>query len=217
MQRGRGNRYPGSQLLAGFCKPDPCAPIIHHEPSLFREFWVSIVDCGGVRSSSRMMAITVRWESARRRWNDGAAAVEGALVISVLLALVLGVIDFGMTLWQWNTMSLAVEGAGRYVMVNNKTCTNASCGTIQLQTQFTNIGYSTTPAVCTVVGGVTQAPSSGSICIYASTPSPQTTPPTMTLGAIYAYDNIIVPLSNLLLGALSGPFAVTSQATFPLD
>ena len=168
-------------------------------------------------SLTRMMAIAMCRQEIKRRWNEGAAAVEGALVISVLLALVLGVIDFGMTLWQWNTMSLAVEGAGRYVMVNNKTCGNTSCGITQLQTQFTNIGFSTTPAVCTVSGGVTQPPSAGNICVYASTPSPQTTPPTMTLGAIYAYDNIIVPLSNLLLGALSGPFTVTSQATFPLD
>jgi Flp pilus assembly protein TadG len=164
-----------------------------------------------------MTAITMSRRETKRRWNEGAAAVEGALVMSVLVSLIFGVLAFGMTLWQWNTMSLAVEGAGRYIMVNNKTCTNASCGTTQLQTQFTNIGYSTAPTICTVSGGVTQAPSAGNICVYAATPSPQTNPPTMTLGAIYAYDNIIVPLSNLLLGVLSGPFTVTSQATFPLD
>ncbi len=148
---------------------------------------------------------------------EGAAAVEAALIISVLVALVFGVIEFGTTLWQWNTMTLAVEETGRYVMVNNKTCNDAACGTTQLQTHFTNIGYSTAPAACTVASGVMQPPSAGSICVYASTPSPQTNPQTITLGAIYAYNNIMVPLSNFLMGVLPGPFTMTSQATFPLD
>jgi Flp pilus assembly protein TadG len=57
----------------------------------------------------------------RREWNEGATAVETAIIIAVLTTLIFGIIEFGMALWQSNTMLLAVEQAGRYVMINNAT------------------------------------------------------------------------------------------------
>jgi hypothetical protein len=51
------------------------------------------------------------------------------------------------------------------------------------------------------------APSPGQICVSATTPSTQTNPPTMTLTAGYRFNFI----------TLWAPFAMTSQATFPLD
>jgi hypothetical protein len=38
----------------------------------------------------------------------------------------------------------------------------------------------------------------------------------MTLTAMYAYNNVIVP-TGLLAAVLPGPFSLTNQATFPLD
>ena len=61
----------------------------------------------------------MRWKSPRRGWDEGATAVETAITISLSLALVFGILEFGMALWQANTMALAVEEAGRHVMVNN--------------------------------------------------------------------------------------------------
>jgi Flp pilus assembly protein TadG len=149
------------------------------------------------------------------REEKGATAIEVALILSVLLTLVFGAIEFATTLWQWNTMTLAVEQAGRYIMVNHNSCKDTSCGIFQLQAQFTGLGYSTAPSDCTTLpGGI---PATGNVCVFSSTPSPQTNPATIVLGAIYAYGNIIVPLSSLVVGSLSGPFTTTSQATFPLD
>jgi len=56
------------------------------------------------------------WRAA----DDGAAAVEAALVMTVLLLLVTGSIEFAQALWTNNTMLLAVEEAGRYAMVHNQ-------------------------------------------------------------------------------------------------
>ena len=122
---------------------------------------------------------------------EGAAAVEAALILPVVFLALLGAIEFGAALWQWNTMLLAVEQAGRYVMVNY-----ASCGTSCAQTQMQTV--LPTAAVCTT-------PSVGQICVNASTTTG--TPSTMTLTASYGF--------NLL--ALTGPFTITSQGTVPLD
>jgi hypothetical protein len=110
-------------------------------------------------------------------------------------------------------MGLAVEEAGRYVMLHNATCNTATCGQTSLQTAFTDLGYSS-PSACTIVLGNIVAPSSGAICVSASKTTG--TPDTLTLIAVYAYDNIIVP-AGLVAGILSGPFTVSSQATYPLD
>jgi Flp pilus assembly protein TadG len=60
-------------------------------------------------------------KTKQRGWEEGATAVEAALVSSVLIVLIFGIIEFGMALWAWNTMGLAVQDAGRYVMINSAT------------------------------------------------------------------------------------------------
>jgi Flp pilus assembly protein TadG len=130
-----------------------------------------------------------RRNRARRR-DEGTAAVEAAFIAPILFLAILGIVEFGIALWQWNTMLLAVEQAGRYVMVNNASC-DTSCAQIQMQ--------SILPAasVCTT-------PTAGQICVNASTSAG--TPSKMTLTAAYNF--------NFL--ALFGPFTITSQGTVPL-
>jgi Flp pilus assembly protein TadG len=149
---------------------------------------------------------------------EGATAVEAAITISLSLALIFGIIQFGMALWQSNTMTLAVEEAGRYVMVNNTSCNTASCAEAKMKTTLSSYGGLVTSAnngICSGSPPNFTAPSPGNICVHATAPT-GTSPQTMTLTAIYAYDNIIVP-SGLLAEILPGPFTSTSQATFPLD
>src|SRR5215468_4001302 len=137
-----------------------------------------------------MVAIVMRPINPKRRWDEGAAAVEAAFVLPVLFLFVLGIIVFGMALWQWNTMLLAVEQAGRYVMVNNTSC-DVSCAETQMQAVLSSA------SVCT-------SPTTGQVCVSASTSAG--TPSTMTLTAAYNF--------NLL--SLFGPFTITSQGTVPL-
>lgn len=160
----------------------------------------------------------MRWESRRREWEEGAAAVESAITISLLLALVFGIFEFGMALWQSNTMALAVEEAGRYVMVYNTSCNTASCAETQMKNTLSSYGGLVTSAnsgICQGSPPNLTAPSPGSMCVYATAPS-GANPQTITLAAVYAYSNVIVP-SGLLAGILSGPLTSTAQSTFPLD
>jgi Flp pilus assembly protein TadG len=137
------------------------------------------------------------------REDEGATAVEAALVISVLIFLTFGIIEFGMALWAWNTMGLAVQDAGRHVMINNQTCDTA-CAVGQMQTTLAT-APGTVSTTCTT-------PAADQICLSAtcSNPSactPTTASTTMTLTAAYGFKVI----------GLSPTYTLTSQATFPLD
>jgi Flp pilus assembly protein TadG len=165
----------------------------------------------------------MHWKTSRPGWNEGATAVETAITISLSLALVFGIIEFGMALWQANTMALAVEEAGRCVMVPSSIAcpcntATANCAETNMKNTLSSYGGLVTPAnsgICQGAPPNLTAPPAGNICVYATAPT-GANPQTMTLTAVYAYSNIIVP-SGLLAGVLSGPFTSTSQATFPLD
>ena len=85
-------------------------------------------------------------KARRRGWDEGATAVETAITISLSLALVFGIFEFGMALWQANTMALAVEEAGRYVMVYNTSCNTASCAETQMKNTLSSYGGLVTSA-----------------------------------------------------------------------
>ena len=61
----------------------------------------------------------IRSGPSRRGTEQGTAAVEASITISVLLLLIVGSIEFGRALWTYNTMLMAVEQAGRYAMTYN--------------------------------------------------------------------------------------------------
>jgi Flp pilus assembly protein TadG len=137
-----------------------------------------------------MTATLTRQKNKTRRRDDGTAVIEAALILPVLILAILGIIEFGTAFWQWNSMLLAVEQAGRYVMVNHTSC-GVACAETQMQAILP------AASVCTT-------PTTGQICVSASTSAG--TPSTMTLTAAYNF--------NLL--ALFVPFTITSQGTVPL-
>ena len=138
-------------------------------------------------------------KNRQRGWDEGATAGEAALIISVFVFLIFGILEFGMALWNWNTMVLAVEDAGRYVMVNNATpsATLEANAVSQMQTTLAT-APGTVSTTCTT-------PTADQICLSASTTAG--TPSTMTLTAAYGFKVI----------GLSPTYTLTSQATFPLD
>ena len=49
---------------------------------------------------------------------EGATAVEFALIAPLLFILIFGLVEFGRLYWLQGSMAYAVEGAGRYAMLN---------------------------------------------------------------------------------------------------
>jgi Flp pilus assembly protein TadG len=142
------------------------------------------------------LATTMVREKRRHGWDEGATAVETALIFSVLMLLLFGIVEFGFALWQWNTMTLAVQQAGRWAMIHNTDTNIASDAESQMQYVLT------TAAVCTT-------PTAGQICVKAQrnagTPP---APSTIKLTAAYNF-NLMAPYIP--------SFNMTSQAFFPLD
>jgi hypothetical protein len=56
-------------------------------------------------------------KASRRGAEEGSVAVEAAVTLSVLLFLLLGIVQFGLAYFAWNTMLLAAGEAGRYAML----------------------------------------------------------------------------------------------------
>jgi Flp pilus assembly protein TadG len=145
--------------------------------------------------------LEMRRANHKRSWDEGAAAVETAIALFVLLLMILGIIEFGTALYSYNTMQLAVEQAGRYAMLQATIpptnvpppCNTVACAEAKMKTILT------TAAVCAV-------PAAGQICVNA-TPPAGANPPTMTLTAAYNFNFI----------GFGGPFTMTAQGTFPLD
>ena len=133
-----------------------------------------------------------RRKNPKPRWDQGAAAVEAALILPVLFLFVLGIVEFGMALWKWNTMLLAVEQAGRWAMINNAD-TNLITD-VESQMQAVLSGASVCPTPLT--------PTSGEMCVNANKSGS-----TMTLSAAYSFSPV----------AFFSPFTITSQGTVPLD
>jgi Flp pilus assembly protein TadG len=100
--------------------------------------------------------------------------VETALTLTALMFLILGIVQFSLLFWQWNTMLLAVSQAGRYVMVSkapgNTTC-DTTCAKTRMQLVLTSAsGSCANPAT----------PAGGQMCVSATS-----TATAMTLSATY--------------------------------
>jgi Flp pilus assembly protein TadG len=137
----------------------------------------------------------MREKGLKRGWDEGSTAVEAAIVFSLLFTLIFGIAEFGMALWQWNTMQLAVLQAGRFAMVNNATVTPA-IAEAQMQAVLPSASIS-----CPLPS----SPTAGNWYVCATTNAG--TPATMSLSASYGYSII----------GLTGPFKVAALATVPLD
>jgi Flp pilus assembly protein TadG len=63
----------------------------------------------------------LRGASSVLRDRRGAAAIEMAVALPLLIAMMAGIFDFGRYYWIRNSMQLATEETGRYVMVTGTT------------------------------------------------------------------------------------------------
>jgi hypothetical protein len=137
---------------------------------------------------------------------QGATAVETALIMSALLLLIFGAMEFSVAFWTYNTMVLAIQEAGRYAMVFNPG--NYPSGPPP----------SSCPGVPTVtLGNCAVARANSVLAAYAvsgvsvSCPGCTSgTPVAMTLQATYAINFVT---SNLFP---YGPISLQTQLTVPL-
>lgn len=131
---------------------------------------------------------------------EGATAVEAALVLSVFVGIVLAIVDFAQAFFVWNTLQLVVGQASRYVIIQNGIPGGSGCDTTCAQTALQRAISSA--AVCTT-------PTADQYCVNAtcnpSSCSSTTSTPTatMTLSALYGFK-------------FGGLYTLTGQITVPI-
>ncbi len=150
-----------------------------------------------------------RGRPLRHGAEEGAAAVEAGVIMSVLLLLVVGSVELGRTFWIYNTMLLAVEEAGRYAMTYN----HGASLVCKAQSQASHCpALSNTPLANCAASRVQQVLSAyQSPNISVSVREDTTSSPTrITVCASYSFDFIAPRLLPY------GPLNLTSQLTVPL-
>lgn len=117
-----------------------------------------------------------------RKSESGSAAVEFALVAPVLIAIMMGLIDFGRLFWTKNTMQFAVDETARFAMVNpaSSPATLTAYATNRISGSLTGVTFTATP---TTISGVDY----------------------QTINAQFTYNHMIpfVPLGTTILTARS--------------
>src|SRR5208283_1678709 len=77
----------------------------------------------GEHAHPMTLPIAIRRIRGLRGSEEGATAVEMAVVLFTVMVLILGMVEFAVGYFTLHSMLLAVEEVGRYVMVNNASCT----------------------------------------------------------------------------------------------
>ncbi|MGC2411774.1 MAG: TadE/TadG family type IV pilus assembly protein [Stellaceae bacterium] len=153
------------------------------------------------------------WLQLWRR-QDGAAAVETALVLIVAFPFIIGMVEFANAYWNWNSLLLAVAEGGRYAMAHANSSTLAACTAPTPAPTITG---------CTSGGGNYASPNLPNCAAYETSQSliglqassititcSGSSPTTMTLVATYEFDFVASALLPY------GPLTLTGRATVPL-
>jgi TadE-like protein len=139
----------------------------------------------------------------------GAAAIEAAMIMSVLLLAVVGSVEFARALWTYNTMLIAVEQAGRYAMVYHHRRPVICSAQVQAPQcpALSDIPLANCSAwFAHQVLAAYQAPAVGISVALDTT----TSPPTMTICASHSFGFITPQLLPY------GPLDLTSRVTVPI-
>jgi len=146
---------------------------------------------------------------SRYPMDQGSAAVESSIILSVLLLLIVGSIEFGRALWTGNTMLLAVQEAGCFAMISNN-APPMSCGA-QSQTPSCPAPSNTPLANCAAALAQQVLSSYQVATIEISVKENQTsTPATITICASHSFGFAAPGLLPF------GPLNLKSQVTVPL-
>ncbi|HEY4471863.1 MAG TPA: TadE/TadG family type IV pilus assembly protein [Stellaceae bacterium] len=147
------------------------------------------------------MSLLSQW----RRDETGATSVEIAISVGAFLLMLLGVLEFAIDMWIWNSMTMAVQQGGRAAMVYYQTPTN----------QGTNCADAWTNQVQSVVQNY--LPGNSANYTLSHNCNIQSLSPVfalMTITASYTMGSISVPGIGGA-GRIPG-FTLRTQATVPL-
>jgi len=142
------------------------------------------------------------------RDDRGATSVEVAISVGAFLLILLGVLEFAIDMWIWNSMTTAVQEGARAAMVycsnpnNSGTCSGCS-------------GQLTSGALYTSVQSSIQLPANVSSATLSCTAAASPVPALMTITASYTVGSMSVPGATMT-GLIPG-FTLTTQATVPLN
>jgi Flp pilus assembly protein TadG len=145
---------------------------------------------------------------ALTRWHQdeqGATTVEVAIAVGAFLLILLGVLEFAIDMWIWNSMTMAVQQGGRKAMVYYQTPTN----------QSTSCEDAWTGQVQTVVQSYLPGNSANYTLGYTCTAAASPLPALLTITASYTVGSMSVPGATGA-GLIPG-FTLTTQATVPLN
>ena len=149
------------------------------------------------------MSLFSQWH----RDEEGATSVEVAISVGAFLLILLGVLEFAIDMWIWNSMTAAVQQCGRTAMVYYQTPTNRS----------TTCDAAWTGQVQTVVQSYLPENSANYTLTHScAAPALNSPLPTlMTITASYTVGSMSVPGATGV-GVIPG-FTLTTQATVPLN
>jgi Flp pilus assembly protein TadG len=132
--------------------------------------------------------------TSRRRSDRGAAAVEFAIVMPVVLLLVCGIVDFGRMLNVQITLSAAAREGARWEALRLPTTT----------------GVSTASRVATAAPGFAPTPTTAIVSSCPASPSP-TQNASVTATTTYSLLTPLSAISGLFGGGLPGTVTLTGQ------
>jgi Flp pilus assembly protein TadG len=139
------------------------------------------------------------------RDEQGATTVEVAIAVGAFLLILLGVLEFAIDMWIWNSMTMAVQQGGRKAMVYYQTPTN----------QNTSCDDAWTGQVQTVVQSYLPGNSANYTLGHTCTAAASPVPALLTITASYTVGSMSVPGATGA-GLIPG-FTLTTQATVPLN
>ena len=135
----------------------------------------------------------------------GTTTVEVVLAIGAFLLILLGVLEFAIDMWIWNSMTMAVQQGGRKAMVYYQTPTN----------QGTSCDDAWTGQVQTVVQSYLPGSSANYTLGHTCTAAASPVPALLTITASYTVGSMSVPGATGA-GLIPG-FTLRTQATVPLN
>ena len=138
---------------------------------------------------------TPRTRSRRRSRHRGQAIVETALVLPIFLILVLAIVDFGLGLRAWITVTNAAREGARVAAVRG------SCSAIEAQVMDTSGGLISDAATQIIIDPPTCNGTAGS---------------PVSVTATYEY-NFVTPLAGLLGGVIPSSWTIESESVMRVE